>query len=62
VPEQQLSVPIDAVAETLARQRNEAMDKAAQWEALAHLAIAERDQLADELEKLRADSRQADHL
>ncbi|MCK2219690.1 hypothetical protein MF672_038730 [Actinomadura sp. ATCC 31491] len=51
----QLSVPIEAVAPILADQRNAALDQAAQWQALAMQLKAERDQLAAEVEKLRAD-------
>jgi hypothetical protein len=53
---EQLSVPVEAVAPVLAQQRNDAMDRAAQWEAAALQLKAERDQLAADLEKLRADA------
>lgn len=53
--QQQLSVPVEAVAPVLAEQRNAAQDEAAQWKALALRFRAERDQLAAEVEKLRAD-------
>lgn len=52
-PEQQLSVPVEAVAPVLAQQRNTAMDRAAQWEAAAMQFMAERDQARAELERLR---------
>jgi hypothetical protein len=55
-PDQRLSVPVEAVAPLLAQQRNTALDLAAQWEAIAMQFMAERDQLAAELEKLRADA------
>jgi hypothetical protein len=57
-PDQQLSVPIEAVAPVLAEQRNQALDQAAQWQALAMQLMAERDQARADLEKLCAD---ADH-
>jgi hypothetical protein len=57
-PEQQLTVPVEAVAQAVAEQRNTALDQAAQWQALAQQLMAERDRLAADLEKLRAD---ADH-
>lgn len=53
---QQLSVPVEAVAQAVADQRNAALDQAAQWQALAMELMAERDQLAAEVEKLRADA------
>ncbi|MFB4275722.1 hypothetical protein ACBJ59_10555 [Nonomuraea sp. MTCD27] len=52
----QLSVPVEAVAQAIADQRNAALDQAAQWQALAQQMMAERDQLAAELDKLRADA------
>jgi hypothetical protein len=55
-PEQQLSVPVEAVAPVLAQQRNTAMDQVAQLEAFAMQLMTERDQLAAEVEKLRADA------
>jgi L-lactate utilization protein LutB len=53
---EQMSVPVEAVAPVIARQRNEALDRAAQWEACAMQLKAERDQALAELEKLRADA------
>lgn len=56
--QQQLSVPLEGLLAAVEEQRNAALTDAAQMRALARQAIAERDQLAAELEKLRAD---ADH-
>jgi hypothetical protein len=53
-PEQQLIVPVEAVVPVISEQRNQALDQAAQWQALAMQLMAERDQLAADLEKLRA--------
>jgi signal transduction histidine kinase len=51
---EQMSVPVEAVAQAVADQRNAAMDQAAQWQAAALQLKAERDRLAADLEKLRA--------
>lgn len=51
---QQLSVPVEAVTQAVKDQRNQALDQAAQWQALAMQLVAERDQLAAELAQLRA--------
>ncbi|MFF4617345.1 hypothetical protein [Nonomuraea jabiensis] len=53
-PQQQFTVPVEAWAPLVAEQRNQALDEAAQWKALAVQFKAERDQLADELAQLRA--------
>lgn len=53
----QLSVPLDTYAQAVADQRNAAMDEAAQWQALARQALAERDQLRAELRQLRDDAK-----
>lgn len=54
--QQQLSVPVEAVAQALADQRNAALDQAAQWQALAMQLKGEVDRLTAENEKLRADT------
>lgn len=53
--DQQLSVPLEPFAQVVEEQRNAALTKAAQWQALAMQALAERDQLAAELQQLRGD-------
>lgn len=53
---QSFTVPVEAWAPIVSEQRNKALDEAAQWKALALQLKAERDQLADEVEKLRADA------
>lgn len=53
---EQMSVPVEAVAQAVTEQRNQALDQAAQWQALAHQLKAERDQALADLEKLRADA------
>lgn len=53
---QQLSVPVEAVAQAVADQRNAALDQAAQWQALAMQLKTDNDRLAAEVEKLRADA------
>lgn len=55
-PDQQLSVPTDAVLAATTAQRNAAYDRLAQMEALVQQLVADRNQLADELEKLRTDA------
>lgn len=50
------SVTLEAVTPVLARQRNDALDLAAQWEGLAQQLMAENSQLREENEKLRGDS------
>jgi hypothetical protein len=52
----QLSVPIEAVAQAVAEQRNAALDQAAQWQALAMQLKTDLDQANTELTKLRADA------
>ncbi|MFD1547023.1 hypothetical protein [Nonomuraea guangzhouensis] len=54
--EQSLSVPTDLVLAEVTRQRNTAFDEVAQWRALAQQIMAERDELAAEVELLRSGS------
>lgn len=51
--EQSLSVPTDLVLAEVVQQRNAASDEVAQWRALALQTMAERDELAAEVERLR---------
>lgn len=53
---QQLRVPVEVVAQAVADQRNQALDQAAQWQALAIQLKSENDRLTAENEKLRAGS------
>jgi hypothetical protein len=53
---EQMSVPVEAVAQAVAEQRNQALDQAAQWQALAMQLKQELDQAHTDLAKLRADA------
>ncbi|MFI7470505.1 hypothetical protein [Nonomuraea sp. NPDC049646] len=54
--QQGYEVPLDALLSAVEEQRNAALTQAAQMRALATQFKAERDQLAAEVEKLRADA------
>ncbi|SDL72893.1 hypothetical protein SAMN05421874_12815 [Nonomuraea maritima] len=59
---QSFAVPLEPYALVVAAQRNEALDQAAQWQAVAVQRTAERDELRAELERLRAETNaQAPH-
>jgi hypothetical protein len=48
-----LTVDLTRYAEALTRQRNDALDQAAQWRAVAEGLLAERDQTRAELAALK---------
>lgn len=54
--DQPLSVPFEPYAQALSEQRNQALDQAAQLQAVVYQLKAENERLTAENEKLRADS------
>lgn len=54
--DQQITVSLEAILAATAVQRNDAHDRLAQMEAYVQQLTAERDQLAAEVEELRADA------
>ena len=51
--DQPISVPTDALLPVVIEQRNSALTEVAGWKVLAQQAMAERDELAAEVERLR---------